>query len=131
MHNSLVEFAVITAVFLTIAIPAFLLVGKEKSRTIAPPVSLHELRAQMALNGTRTWNVTILRRSGYAQDGWDFHGSAVAALQTAESKMRPAGLSDFMIRSNSQTKFEVRAYYESTGKRRTGKYIGGFVITPA
>lgn len=83
MHNSLGEFAAITVVFLMFAIPAFLIVGKEKSPVIAPPVPLHELRAQMALSGTRIWNVTILRRSGYAQDGWDFHGSAVSALQTA------------------------------------------------
>jgi hypothetical protein len=130
MHNSLGEFAAITVVFLMFAIPAFFLVGKEKGRAIAPPIQLHELRGQMALSGTRIWNVTILRRSGYAQDGWDFHGNAVAALQTAESKMRQASLTDFVIRSNNQMKFEVRAYYESSGKRRTGKYIGGFVITP-
>lgn len=85
----------------------------------------------MALSGTRTWNVTILRRSGYAQDGWDFHGNALGALQTAEAKMRQAGLNDFTIQSNNKLKFEVRAYFESSGKRRTGKYVGGFVITPA
>ena len=131
MGDSFLELLAISAVFLIVSIPAYLLFGDQSDRPSEPPVTLHNLSSVMLLSGNGAWRITIVRRSGYVHDAWEFQGSASSALQTALQKMRQARINDFSILTNSASKFEARAYYESTGRRRTGKYVGGFIITPA
>jgi hypothetical protein len=57
-------------------------------------------------------------------------GSRNSALNSALEKMRSARIDVVEVVCNRSDRFEVRAFYDSTGARRTGKYIGGFVITP-
>lgn len=128
MERTFLELLVITGLFLILAVPAYLLFGEDNQGPQEPPVSLSQIQTHMVLQGTGQWEVTILRRSGYVHDAWVFTGTALGALQTAQQKMRQARIEECAIRSNTASKFEVRAYYESTGKRRTGKYVGGFVI---
>lgn len=128
MESTLLELLVIIGLFLILAIPAYLIFGDDSQGPGEPPISLAQLQTYMVLQGTGQWEVTILRRSGYVHDAWVFTGTAVGALQTAQQKMRQARIEECSIRSNTASKFEVRAYYESTGRRRTGKYIGGFVV---
>jgi hypothetical protein len=128
MERTLLELLAITGLFLILAVPAYLIFGEDNQGPQEPPVGLSQLQTHMVLQGTGQWEVTILRRSGYVHDAWVFTGTAIGALQTAQQKMRQARIEECAIRSNTTSKFEVRAYYESTGKRRTGKYVGGFVI---
>ncbi|MBI1404281.1 MAG: hypothetical protein GC147_13860 [Porphyrobacter sp.] len=131
MENTLLELLIITGIFLALAIPAYLIFGEIESGPSEPPVPLSRLQSVMALQGTKAWSVTIVRRSGYIHDAWTYTGTALGALQTAQQKMRQAKLEDFAIRANTPHRFEVTAYFESAGRRRTGKYIGGFVIAAA
>ena len=129
MEKTLVELLVITGLFLILAIPAYLAFGEDSQGPQEPPISLSDLPSHMVMQGNGQWEVTILRRSGYGHDAWVFTGSAVGALHTAQQKMRQARIEECAIRANSASRFDVRAYYESIGKRRTGKYVGGFVIS--
>lgn len=127
----MLEFLIMTGVFLALTIPAYLLIGDHETRSFDGPYHLSQLASQMKLSGEGVWDVTILRRSGYVHDAWQYTGSATAALQTGVQKMRQARQEEVAITINSESKFAITAFYESTGARRTGKYIGGFEIAQA
>ena len=84
----------------------------------------------MLLSESGNWNVSIVRRSGYDHAVWRVPGSRYAALDLAISKLRQARIDMVEVVCNTPNKLEVRAFYDSTGSRRTGKYVGGFIIVP-
>lgn len=95
------------------------------------PVAIHELRSRIALKDAYSWNITITRRSGYVSSVRTISGQKIAALDFAVGKLQQARIHMVEIVTNESHKFEVRAFYESAGHRRTGKYVGGFFIAPA
>ena len=99
--------------------------GDEKAQH---PVTTSTLRDQSNLMGEGRWLVTITRRSGYVHDEWETYGTAKNAIDSAVAKLHQARIYEVAIRVNKPNKLDVAAFYESTGRRRTGKYIGGFVI---
>lgn len=125
------EFVIMTGLLFAMAIPAYLMFGEQSGPQLDGPHGLSSLATLMKLTGEGIWDATIERRSGYVHDGWQFTGSAYGALQTALQKLRQARMEQVAISCNDEKRFRVIAYYESTGNRRTGKYVGGFVITPA
>lgn len=103
----------------------------EEELRSAQPVSAGTLHIVSKLAGERTWSITIMRRSGYVHDAWTLHGTAKNAIDSGVNKLRQANIFDVMVRVDTPSKLDVIAFYESTGARRTGKYVGGFVIGPA
>jgi hypothetical protein len=95
------------------------------------PIAANSLRSSAKLEGERNWLVTIKRRSGYVHEAWTIFGNARSAIDSAVSKLQQARIYDVHVRSDTKEKLDVIAFYESTGSRRTGKYVGGFVIEPA
>jgi hypothetical protein len=127
----MVEFLVMTGIFLAMAIPAYLMFGEQSENQFDGPHSLSSLASLMKLTGDGDWEVTIERRSGYVHDAWKFTGSANGALQTALQKLRQARVEEVAITCNDERRFRVKAYFDSPGLRRTGKYVGGFVVNRA
>ena len=101
----------------------------EEDNRNATPIALNQLISLAKLGGHQKWSVTIVRRSGFVHDAWTITGSAQNAIDSATVKMRQAKIFDVRIRENTSTKFDVLAFYDSAGNRRTGKYVGGFIIT--
>ncbi len=94
------------------------------------PVPIRDLASLVVLRPSRKWCVTVMRRSGYVHDEWEFTGTATGAVEFANLKLAKARIDLVQIVTNNEKRFEVRAFYESTGTRRAGKYVGGYVITP-
>ncbi len=130
MNDYIPAFLAVIGLLLFFSIPAYLEFGEHDLTEPSEHLHVSELASRMSLSGSGAWEVTILRRSGYVHDAWEYHGTAIGALQTAQQKLRQASLEMHCVRANSAEKFEAIAAYESAGARRTGKYIGGFVITP-
>lgn len=51
-------------------------------------------------------------------------------MNLAISKLKKARIETVAMVRNEPTWMEVAAYYESGGQRRTGQYVGGFVVKP-
>jgi hypothetical protein len=120
---------ILIAVILAVVIGIHFEIAKEEHKNRVPtPVSHLASLFQMA-DGDN-WSVTITRRSGYESSAWVVPSSKYHALDFAIGKLRQARIDIVEIISNAPNKLEVRAFYDSTGLRRTGKYIGGFIITP-
>lgn len=92
------------------------------------PLSEESVKQLMKLQNSGPWMITILRRSGYEHSACISKGNCYAAIELAFFKMRQARIYKYSIVKNTDNKLEVRAYFDSTGSRRTGKYIGGFEI---
>ena len=107
---------------------AFVAMEQENKNRVPTPVS--HLSAIMLLAESGNWSVSILRRSGYNDAACRVPGSRYAALELAVSKLRQARIDTVEVVCNTPNKLEVRAFYDSTGSRRTGKYVGGFIIVP-
>ena len=119
----------VIVVIIAIALQFVFMAGEEDEKNRqATPVS--HLRDMLELTDNSMWSVTIMRRSGYVQSAWHVPGSRYNALDLALEKMRSARIDMVEVVCNKSDKFEARAFYGSTGARRTGKYIGGIVITP-
>lgn len=61
---------------------------------------------------------------------WNVTGNREAAMNLAISKLKKARIETVAMVRNEPTWMEVAAYYESGGQRRTGQYVGGFVVKP-
>lgn len=124
----------IVILLLVIVVSAFFgivqLIGDEETKT-RRPLSLEALANAAMLEGNHEWAVNIIRRSGYVHSSWAMQGSAFSAIAFANSKLRQAKIYDVSIKVNAVDRLEVIAFYESQGARRTGKYVGGFVIEKA
>ena len=114
---------------LAVVLAVVLSTAEENSANIIP-FGLSGLEAAMQLTAANNWEIAIMRRSGYVHSGWSIAGTRREALNFAIAKLRKARIDTVSIVRNDTLIFEVRAYYESSGSRRTGKYVGGFVITP-
>lgn len=115
---------------LAVVLAIVLSTAEENSASIIP-YELSGLEAIMQLTAANNWEIAIMRRSGYVYSGWTIAGTRREALNFSISKLRKARIDTVSIVRNETQVFEVRAYYESAGSRRTGKYVGGFVITPS
>lgn len=124
--------AVIGVIVLIIVAAALqiLLSETEEAAKNRQPTHVAHLRGILELTDHGMWHVTITRRSGYEHSAWDVPGSKDNALDLALEKIRPARIDMVEVVCNRPEKFEVRAFYDSTGARRTGKYISGFIIVP-
>jgi hypothetical protein len=120
-------FLLIVVFFVAIFLGVVQLQSEEELKNLKP-TSTSELPSLAQLSGTAKWTVTIMRRSGYVYDEWEITGSAKNAIQLGISKLHQARIYDVHVRENSLKKLDVIAFYESQGSRRTGKYIGGFII---
>ena len=110
---------------------AVVLSTAEENSTNLVAYELPDLEAVMQLTAANNWEIAVIRRSGYVHSGWTIAGNRREALNFAISKLRKARIDTVSIVRNEINVLEVRAYYESVGRRRTGKYVGGFVITPS
>lgn len=120
---------ILITVILAVVIGIYFEIAKEEHKNRVPtPVS--HLASLFQLGDGDNWSVTITRRSGYESSAWAVPNSKYHALDFAIGKLRQARIDVVEIVTNTPNKLEVRAFYDSTGSRRTGKYIGGFVITP-
>jgi hypothetical protein len=119
----------IVAIMAIVLIILFAVINAEESNRI--PVEVNTLISIATLGARTKWNVTIMRRSGYVHDAWAVTGSAKSAIDLGVSKLRQARITTVVIVRNETECLEVRAFYDSAGRRRTGKYVGGFIITPA
>jgi len=115
-------FAVIIAVVLSSA------TAEQANQAV---IDVWQIEAHAELEDRQGWDVTVLRRSGYEHGVWTVPGSRHDAISFAISKIAKAKITSVVIWRNSATILEVRASNDSTGQRRTSKYIGGFSIKPA
>ena len=115
---------------LAVGLAVVLSTVEENSASIVP-YDISGLEVAMQLTYANNWEISIMRRSGYLPSGWTVAGTRREALNFATSKLRKARIDTVSIVRNETKVFEVRAYYESAGSRRTGKYVGGFVIAPS
>jgi hypothetical protein len=120
----------LAATFIAAIFFGILQLESEEEHRNAAPTKTSELATLAQLSGGTEWSVTIMRRSGYVHDEWRVTGTAKNAVDLAVSKLHQARIYDVRVRTNKPIKLDVVAFYESQGRRRTGKYIGGFVITP-
>ena len=114
---------------LAVVLAVVLSTAEKNSKNIVA-YDLPGLEAVMQLTAANNWEIAVMRRSGYVHSGWTIAGTRREVLNFAISKLRKARIDTVSIVRNEMKVFEVRAYYESAGSRRTGKYVGGFVITP-
>ena len=94
------------------------------------PIGLADLSVQCELSDAHEWEITITRRSGYVDSVWEFRGNKRGVVDFANAKLRQARIGAVAIRYNAPKRFEVVAFFESSGQRRTGKYVGGYIIVP-
>ena len=116
-------------VLLAVVLGVVLSTAEENSAN-RTPYDLSDLETIMQLTAANNWEIAIMRRSDFVHSGWTIAGTRRQALNFAISKLRQARIATVSVVRNEVQVFEVQAYYESAGSRRTGKYIGGFVITP-
>jgi hypothetical protein len=128
--ESAIGIIVVVILFIVVVTIQLSLTANEEEERNRKPTPVSHLRGILALSDHMMWQVTITRRSGYVHSDWHVAGSRNIALDVALDKMRSARIDTVAVICNRSDKFEARAFYDSTGARRTGKYIGGFMITP-
>ncbi len=121
---------VVVILLIVVLIIQLSVTANEQEERNRKPTPVSHLRGMLALSDHRMWHVTVTRRSGYVHSDWQVAGSKDVALDVALNNMRAARIDVVAVICNRSDKFEARAFYNSAGARRTGKYIGGFVISP-